>query len=216
MMQRYARFGGILILISLIAGGFGEAYVPSVLPSGIAAASATHGALFRAGYAAYLIEAICDVALTLVFYELLKPVNASVALLGVFFRLVSTATFAICEFFYFSASLVQPSNADLWLTMSGFGGEIFAVFYGCAALINGYLIVRSRYLPAWIGALLCLGGCGFILRNFLLVLAPDIQSEWMLAPMILSMLILAIWLLARGVDSNKRFDRASVGSVEPL
>jgi hypothetical protein len=30
-VQRYARIAGVLILLSLVAGGFGEAYVPSNL-----------------------------------------------------------------------------------------------------------------------------------------------------------------------------------------
>ena len=30
-IQRYARIAGVLALLSLVAGGFGEAYVPSKL-----------------------------------------------------------------------------------------------------------------------------------------------------------------------------------------
>ena len=85
-VQTYARIAGVLFLISFAAGGFGEVYVPSVL---IVASDATATAnniiasdfLFRMGFASYLIEAICDIALTLILYVLLRPVSKELALL---------------------------------------------------------------------------------------------------------------------------------------
>jgi len=71
--QRYARIAGILLVISLFAGSFGESYVPAKLlaPTDLAETgrnvAATLG-LFRASFAAYLIEAACDLALTAIFY----------------------------------------------------------------------------------------------------------------------------------------------------
>ncbi len=61
-VQMYARIAGILFLVSLVAGGFGEAYVPSkLIVSGDAAATAKNliasHSLFRLGFAAYLVEA---------------------------------------------------------------------------------------------------------------------------------------------------------------
>src|SRR5690349_3943712 len=106
--QRYARIAGVLFLVSLVAGGFGEAYVPSrVIVSGDAAATARNIMaaqwLFRLGFAGYLVEAVCDVALTAFLYLLLRPVRKDLALLAVFFRLMGTATFAFAELFYYAA-----------------------------------------------------------------------------------------------------------------
>src|SRR5438445_12060043 len=93
-VQTYARVAGVLFLISIVAGGFGEAYVPSKL---IVSADATATAknihafdsLFRMGFAIYLVEAVCDIALSLLFYLLLKPVRKEFALSPAFLRLVS-------------------------------------------------------------------------------------------------------------------------------
>jgi hypothetical protein len=79
-IQTYARIAGILLLLSLIAGGFGEAYVPSklIVPSDATATAQNIKAfesLFRMGFAAYLVEAMCDIALSLIFYVLLRPVR---------------------------------------------------------------------------------------------------------------------------------------------
>ena len=51
------------------------------------------------GFAGYLVEAVCDVALSLILYVLLRPVHKDLALLAAFFGLVGTAAFAACELF---------------------------------------------------------------------------------------------------------------------
>jgi hypothetical protein len=110
-MQKYARIAGALFLISAVAGGFGEVFVPSQLVvSGDAAATARNilasSSLFRLGFASYVIEALCDLGLTLLLYCLLRPVSRDFALLAVFFRLVATATFAVTELFYVAPALI--------------------------------------------------------------------------------------------------------------
>src|SRR5712692_9136116 len=152
-VQTYARIAGVLFLISILAGGFGEFFVPSkLIVSGDATATANNimasGSLFRMGFASYLIEALCDVALTLILYVLLRPVHKDLALLAAFFRLVSTATFAISEFFFVAPSLIlggadylktfSPDQlntlAFLSLRLYVYGGGISFVFYGVASI----------------------------------------------------------------------------------
>ena len=72
-VQTYARIAGILFLLSLVAGGFGEAYVPSkLIVSSNATATAQNikafESLFRMGFAGYLVESVCDTALSLILY----------------------------------------------------------------------------------------------------------------------------------------------------
>src|SRR5436305_6410185 len=106
MIQRYAKTAGVLLLVTIAAGYFGELYVPSKLVSREAATTAAnitaHEVLFRFGFAAYLVEACCDIALALHFHALLMPVNKYLALLSAFFGLVSTATFALTQLLYFA------------------------------------------------------------------------------------------------------------------
>jgi hypothetical protein len=230
-VQTYARIAGALFLISIVAGGFGEAYVPSALVvSGDAAATAKNiiasASLFRWGFAAYLVEALCDVGLTLLLYVLLKPVRKDLALLAVFFRLVSTSVFAVAELFYFAALPIlggaqhlkafSPDQLNalalLSLKISGYGGGLFMVFYGVASILLGYLIFRSGYLPKTLGALLALSGVGFVIRNFALVLAPAYASDAFLLPAFLAALSLGLWLLIRGVDVVKWEPNAGSGN----
>ena len=102
--QRYARVAGVLIAISLLAGGFGESFVPGKL---IVAGDfhetslrvAAFLGLFRAGFVAYMIEAACDLSLTAIFYLLLRPVSRPLSLITAFFGVFGTATFAVGEIF---------------------------------------------------------------------------------------------------------------------
>src|SRR5499425_3303211 len=117
-VQMYAKIAGVLMLLSFIGGGFGEAYVPSkLIVATDAAATVQHLSsselIFRLGFAGYLVEACCDVTLALLFYVLLKPVHRYVSLLAVFLGLMGTATFAAAELFYFAPTLVMRGGGYL-------------------------------------------------------------------------------------------------------
>jgi hypothetical protein len=217
----------VLFLLSMVAGGLGEMYVPSkVIVSSDAAMTAENlrssYALFRIGFASYLIEALCDVALAWLLYVLLRPVHKDIALLAAFFGLVSTALFGFAELFYFSSSLVlrdadylRSFSADqrntlalLSLKTYGLGGGAFMAFYGVASLLRGYLIFRSGYLPKFLGVLLAIAGLGFVTKNFLFVLAPEYDSNLLLLPVALAGVALTVWFLAKGVDVQKWEERA--------
>jgi hypothetical protein len=221
-VQRYARIAAVLLLLSLLAGGFGEVYVPSRLivfsdPAATAQNIRAFEPLLRMGFAGYLVESVCDIALSLIFYVLLRPVQKEIALLAAFFGLVGTAVFANAELFYLAPLLIlggadylktfapEQLNALAFLSLKLFtyGGVMFTVFYGTAWMIRGYLIFKSGYLPKFLGVLLALGGLAFIARNFLLALAPAYAPSTLLLAMLPGALALILWLLVKGVDASK-------------
>jgi hypothetical protein len=221
-VQTYVRLAGLLLLVSMFAGAFGEMYVPTkIIAAGDAAATARNlresELLFRFGFAAYLVEATCDITLSLIFYVLLRPVSRGVSLLAAFFGLVSTATFAGAELIYFSSSLVlgdaaylnafSPDQRNVLAVLAirtyGLGAGVFMVFYGTAMLIRGALMLRALFLPKFLGVLLAAAGVGFITRALLLVVAPKLASPLLLTPMFFAALSLAVWFLTKGVDVAK-------------
>lgn len=226
-VQRYARIAGVLFLLSMVAGGFGEAYVPSkLIVSGDATATAANlrnfDFLYRLGFASFLVESLCDTALALILYVLLKPVNKQLSLLAAFFGLMATATFAFAELFYFAPQLILGraylntftpdqvnSLALLSLKLYGYAGMLFTAYYGMAWIVRSYLIFRSSYLPKFIGVLMAIGGIGFVVRNFLLILAPAYASDVLLMLMFPGGLIMAVWWLVKGVDAQKWNARAN-------
>ena len=217
--QRYARLAGILLLISLIAGSYGESYIPAKLLAATDIAEtarrvASSLGLIRASFAAYLIEAACDLTLTAIFYALLRPVSRPLSLIVACFGLFSTATFAVGEIFYFTASLpfsdpdmikvlspeLRQTIPYLCLTVFGYIFVLFTGFYGLAEILRGYLIVRSRYLPRWLGILVALGGAGFLAKNIVFLAAPQHDSPFFVLPTLLAMLSMAFWLLIKGIN----------------
>jgi Domain of unknown function (DUF4386) len=220
--QRYARVAGFLIVVSLVAGSFGESYVPGKLIVGHDAAEtarrlAASIGLFRVGFGSYLVEAACDLTLTAIFYALLRPVSRPLSLIALCFGVFSTATFAVGEVFYFAAGLpvidtdvaralspeVRVSFTYLCFTMYGYVFAIFTAFYGVAMMLRGYLIFRSSYFPRTLGALLLLGGAGFVLKNTAAVLAPQYDSMVFVPPMLVAMLSTAVWFLVKGLNGGQ-------------
>src|SRR5438309_6230541 len=95
--SKAARLAGLLFLVAMVTGLFAEFYVrfPSTLVvSGDAVKTASnifaHERLYRIGIANNIITFAIDVALIWALYILLRPVNRSLALLAVFFRLIET------------------------------------------------------------------------------------------------------------------------------
>lgn len=230
-VQRYARVAGVLFLISLVAGGFGEAYAPSkIIVSGDAAATVANitnfNFLYRLGFAAFLTESLCDIALVLIFYALLRPVSRELSLLAAFFGLVGTAVFAVGELFYLAPTLLVGNAAyattfstaqinglvQLSLRFASLAGMATTAYYGMSWLVRAYLIVRSGYLPKFLGVLMAIGGAGFVVRNFLLILAPAYASTLLLVLMFPGGLVMIIWLLVKGVDMRRWDERVKAAA----
>ena len=227
-VQRYARVAGLLFLISLVAGGFGEAYVPSkVIVSGDAAATAANikafDFLFRLGFAGFLIESLCDVALALILYVLLKPVNRQLSLFAAFLGLVGTTLFAAAELFFFAPTLIlgdpawlRAFSSDqlnslvlLSLRFYAFGAAISSLYYGAGWLVRGHLMFRAGYLPKFLGVLMGIGGLGFVIQAFARVLLPHFPSAILLILLFPGGLLLTAWLLIKGVDLPKWNEKVS-------
>jgi hypothetical protein len=220
-IQTYARLAGVLGMITIIAGGFGEAYAPGVVfVAGDPTATAQHllgnESLFRWGFAAYLVEALCDATLTMVFWVFVRPVHARLAMLMVVFRIISTCGFAASEVLYFGAlptlrgaqtvSALQPGQMEalayILLRIAAFGGSLFSTFYGAANIVFGWLIYRSDYIPRIFGVGMLFTGVAFVVHTFLLILTPAYASDLLLATAAVAFIPLILWLLVKGVNEE--------------
>jgi len=227
--QSYARIGGVLYLIIIIAGLFGELFVRSKLfVPGDATATANQiiasPLLWRVGICADLIMHVCDIPLMLIFYVLLRPVNKNLALLNLLFNLIQTAVLVanklnllMALFVLADASYLQSidpkqlhalSYISIKLHDHGFG--VGLIFFGFVCLIEGYLIFRSGYLPKTLGVLMQVAGVCYISNSFILILAPQLASQlfpFILMPCVIAELLLALWLIVKGVNLPKWEER---------
>jgi len=225
-LRKIARVAGLLYLVLIIAGILAEFFVrSSLIVTGDAAATANNimqsGGLYRIGIAADLIMILCDVALALAFYLLLKPVSHPLALLAAFFRLAQAATLGtnLLNLFFvlklvggagylnvFSADQLH-SLALLFLEAHSIGYSIGLVFFGLCLFVLGYLVFKSGYLPGILGILLILASLGYLIDSFALVLLPNyLDYETLFAlvvfvPAFIAELALCLWLLLKGVKT---------------
>ena len=154
---------------------------------GDAAATATnilaHKSLFQLAFAVYLIEMACQTAITALFYDLLKPAGRSVSLVAAFLGLAGSVIKTFSRAFFiiplfvlggahslsvFSAEQLQ-ALALIFLKVNDRGAGVALVFFGFYALLTGYLIIRSTFLPRILGVLSVVGGLGWL--SFLLLSA---------------------------------------------
>jgi hypothetical protein len=176
-----ARVTGVLYLITILAGIFAQGFVSNkLIVNGDAAATAAnilaHRPLFQLGFAVYLIEMACQIAMTALFYDLLKPVSKTLSLLAAFVGLAGCVIKTVSRLFFiaplfvladtrylsvFSTAQVQ-ALALLLLEVNDHGAAIALAFFGFAAPIRGYLILRSTFLPKFLGVLSILAGVGWI------------------------------------------------------
>jgi hypothetical protein len=229
--QLYARIGGVLYLIIIVVGLFDEAFVRNrIIVSGNATATAANirslESLWRFGIAAEFFLLICAVALTLIFFVLLRPVSRDLALLAVFFNLVSLAVEAAVQLYLLGALFplgkteylraFEPEQlyalASLSVKSHGYGFGVALIFFGCVCLIDGYLIFRSGYFPKTIGVLMAIAGLSYLTNSFALILAPTFANRIfpaILVPAFVGEASLCLWLLVKGVNVPKWEERAS-------
>jgi hypothetical protein len=228
----HARVAGILYLIIIIFGVFGEAFVrsPVIVPDDVAATAgniiASTG-LFRIGFVADSIMLLCDVALAVLLFVLLKPVSKTVALIAMFFRLTQTAVLAANLLNYYAAALIlegmgyastlEPGQvhalAYMFLDLHAHGYDLGLILFGVHCALLGYLIFRSHYLPKVLGILMMAASATYLIGSYTRFLFPDYIStiSAIYAVAVIAEVSLCLWLLVKGVNVREWERRARVG-----
>jgi len=91
-----------------------------------------------------------------------------------------------------------------WVKMHSHGSGIGLIFFGVTCIIRGYLIVKSEFLPAFLGYLLIAAGGSYVLNSAAQLLAPDLATllfPWVLAPSLLGELAITLWFLCCGLKT---------------
>jgi len=221
-----ARITGVLYLLTILTGIFAQMFVSGrLVVDGDAAATATniltHRSLFELGFTVYLIEMACQIAITALFYDLLKPAGSSISLLAAFLGLTGCVIKTFSRLFYIAPLFVlggahylavfSPEQlqalALLFLKVNDHGAAIALVFFGFYALLTGYLILRSTFLPRILGVLSVLGGLGWL--TFLNQPLGYRLFPYIAALGILGAVLLILWLLVFGVNEQRWKEQAS-------
>ena len=169
-----ARMAGVFYLITFVGGSIALAFGRRL------------GVYFNA---ANVLTTVSYIAVTLLFYDLFKPVNKGLSLLAALFSLAGLVIGTLSLFHLISS----PINN--------------LVFFGFYCLLIGYLIFRSTFLPRALGVLMAFGGLGWL--TFLSPALAKVLSPYNLAPGILGEGVLTLWLLVFGVNAERWKEQAS-------
>ena len=225
-----ARMTGVFYLLNILAGVFAQGFVSERLVAfGDAAATATNiltrESLFRLGFAVYLIEMACQIVVTVLFYELLKPAGRSVSLLAACLSLVGIAIKTFSRLFFIAPLLVLGGAPDLsvfnagqlqalsllLLKVNDQGAAIGLIFFGFYAVLKGYLIIKSTFLPRILGVLAVLAGLGLL--TFLHMPLGYRLFPYTAALGLLGAVPQILWLIVFGVNEQRWKEQAGAAAT---
>ena len=225
-----ARLAGAFYLVTILTGVFAQGFVSGrlVVPGDAAATASnilSHEGLYRLGFAIYMLEMASQIITTVLLYDLLKPVNRSVALSAAVLSLIGCGIKTISRLFYFAPLLILGGThylavfsgeqlsaiSLLFLRVNDIGAGIALVFFGFYALIKGYLVIKSTFLPHALGWLTVLGGIGW-----LAYLSPPFGDRvFSIIALfgIVGALANIAWLLVVGVNEQRWREQASLAEA---
>lgn len=216
--KKTVRIAGLWYL-GFTLGPFYLLYVPAqTVVSGNAAATAarvlSHETLYRWGMLAETLGAVIFIGLSLALYRLFEEVDRSLARQLVALVLVSSALGVVTVVFSGAALLVfrgggafagfdgpmREAVGMLLIRMHGQTNGINQMFWGLWLLPFGGLVVRSRFLPRWLGYWLLLDGIAWVVLSVTWFLAPDHTDALFryFQPVFLAELAAMLWLLIVG------------------
>src|SRR5262245_48481021 len=170
--RQTARLAGAFWLVVLICG------VISVV---------TQSQYPRLAFAVNEFAGVCYLGVTVLLYQLFKPVNASLATFAACCGLAGVAAGS-----GLSGGRTDPPTLGFTIPM---------VFFGVQIITVGWLITRSTLIPRVLGVLLALGGSSYVINSFTNFLSPELGAHVM--PFIVPIAILGegsltLWLLLKG------------------
>jgi hypothetical protein len=201
-------------------GPFYLLYVPSqtVVHNDAAATAArvlSHESLYRWGMLAETMGAVIFIGLSLALYRLFEEVDRHRARQLVALVLVSSALSMATLVFNAAALLVFRGGAGfdghtreavgmLLIQMHGQGTGINQTFWGLWLLPLGWLVVRSRFLPRWLGYWLLLDGIAWVVVGVTWFLAPEYNDALFryFQPVFFAELAAVLWLVIVGAKDE--------------
>lgn len=215
-----ARMAGLFYLLTMLTGLFAQGVVSNrLVVFGSAATTATnilaHKSLFQWSFTLYLVEMTSQIIFIVLFYDLLKPVSRIVSLLAAFLGFAGCIIKTVSRLFYiaplfvlggahylrvFHAAQLQ-ALALLFLKVNDRGAAISLAFFGFYAFLTGYLIVRSIFLPRFLGVWSMLAGLGWL--TFLYPPLGYRLFNYLAIFGFLGAAALIVWLLVVGVNVQR-------------
>ncbi len=229
-LTRMARMAGLWYL-GFTLGPFYLLYVPSqtvVIDDAAATAARVlgHEVLYRWGMLAETFGAVIFIGLGLALYRLFENVDrhrarqlvalvlasSVLGLVGVVFNATALLVFRGGGSFHTLDDHARVAIGMLLIRMHGQTNGVNQTFWGLWLLPFGWLVVRSRFLPRWLGYWLLLDGIAWAVVGVTWFFASDYSNTLFryLQPIFLAELVAMLWLLIMGAKEQARIDTATL------
>lgn len=220
VLAPWALFG---VLNTLVEAGNPTATVGNIVAS---------EGLFRLAIAAFLVVTCLDVLMAWALYVLLRPVNATVALLVGWLRLAAAAAFlpALANLLDVAQLLGGPAastlpaaavEAQVMSSIASFhnGWDIQLTVFGLHLLGVGFLVYKSVQFPRFLGVLVAIAGVGYLADTFTRILVPDFEFTFSLFTFVGEALLI-VWFLWRAIrgfaeEPDSHHGRLDAGATHP-
>jgi hypothetical protein len=231
-LKKQSRIAAALYFLNGLPAPFALLYVPSVLlVRGDAAATANNVrdsvALLRLGMAGELFSSTIVIFAVLAFYHLFKAVSQKHAMAMMILMLISVpisylnvlndlAALTFARGPEFLAVFDQPQRDAFvlfFLRLHNQGFILAQIFWGLWLFPFGILIMRSGFIPRFLGISVIVAGCGYVISSCATLFLPRYAPTISQFAMIFEMGELPlIWMLIWGAKDQPSDEQTALAS----
>ncbi|WP_109125858.1 DUF4386 domain-containing protein [Dyella sp. C11] len=218
-LKRDARIAGLIYLALTLVAPFRLIYIPGKLfvhgdPAATVGNIATHELLFRFGMFGDLVTGVISLFLTFTLYHLFKGVDKKLAALMFVLGFMDTPLYFFNVLNDAAALLVVQGNdlfasfepaqrnalAALFLRLHGEMISCAEMFWGLWLFPLALLVIRSRFLPRFLGYWLILNGLAYLALCVSGVVFPAYEDiiDKLAFPLQLGEVAFVLWLVIMG------------------
>lgn len=220
---------GVTMIMIVLCAGFGYGFVHSSLViKGDAATTVSqlqqNMPLFRAEIFSWFLILVFDIIIAWALTIFMKQIDDHLSLLSGWFRLIYAVILGIAISNLVMVSLLLNGNdyvaflpieqlsAQVMLYLSAFNAiwSLGLIVFGLHLLIIAYLILKSDFIPKFLGILLFIAALSYVLIHSMHLFLPQYETTTLLIEMVLSLpmtvgeLGFGIWLLIKGGKISKK------------
>ena len=224
------RILGALFLFVIVSGITAQVFIADRLvvrddAAKTAANIVANKSLYRLGFTIFMLEMVAQVCVSVMYYDLLKPVNRSVARISAIIGLTGCGIKTMARLFYYAPLILLGGASYLsaipaaqlaaeslvFIRINNQAANIAVIFFGFEVFLRGWLLFNSGFLPRFLGVVSLIGGLGW-----LTFLWPPLGNQAFMGVALFAIggvIATTGWLFIRGVDDVKWRARAALAAT---
>ncbi len=219
--RKVTQIAGLLYMIIIAGGIFAQLFVLEKLtvhgdPATTAANIIQNELLFRLGFVAHCIIILSALYLWAILYFLFRNTNPLLAICMLIFNVLSLSIESMSLLYQYEALLILKNGVRIsvspeevhslayqTLSYQSVGYDLALLFFGVVCILAGFLIIKSKLFPWFLGILMAFAGGCYLVNSLTHFLVPHLSAyllPYILVPCFLGELAFGLWLLIKGAN----------------